>query len=117
MLFLSRLFFNALGVLLVTFLVPGVFVRSFWTALLAALVIGLVNAVIRPLVLLISLPVTLLTLGLFPFVINALMFWLASAFVPGFYVEGFRAAFWGGLVFWLVSWTTNTIIREPDTII
>ncbi len=110
---LARLFLNALAVMVVPYLVPGVSVTSFVTACLAAIVIGLVNTFIRPILLLLSLPVTVLTLGLFTLVINALMFWLASRLVPGFTVHGFVAAFWGALVFWVVSWITNELITEP----
>jgi putative membrane protein len=107
-----RLFLNALAVMVVAYLVPGVAVRDFPSAFIAAVVIGLVNALIRPILEILSLPITLLTLGLFSLVLNALMFWLAGAIVPGFVVSGFAAAFWGGLVFWLVSWVTNSLITE-----
>lgn len=107
---LLRLFLNALAVMAVAYLIPGVRVSGFVAAFIAAIVIGLVNALIRPILELLSLPITLLTLGLFSLIINALMFWLASALVPGFDVAGFAAAFWGGLVFWIVSWTTNGLI-------
>lgn len=110
--FLLRLLLNALAVLAVAYSVPGVSVRSFWVALFAAFVLGVVNALVRPVLLVLSLPVNILTLGLFTLVINALMFWLASGFVPGFEVYGFAAAFWGALVFWLVSWITSGLIQE-----
>ncbi len=103
---------NALGLLLVANLVPGVSVRSFWTALVVALVLGILNAIVRPLLILLTLPITIVTLGLFTFVLNALMFWLASAIVKGFDVAGFWPAFWGALVLWLVSWATNALLRE-----
>ena len=107
-----RWLLNALTVMLVAYVVPGVRVTSFWAALLAALVIGIVNALIRPLILLLTLPVNILTLGLFTFVINALMFWLASTIVKGFYVDGFGPAFWGALMFWAVSWLTNGLLKD-----
>ena len=112
MILLARLFLNALAVMFVTQLVPGVTIKDFPTAFLAALVLGLVNALLRPILEILSLPITILTLGLFSLVINALMFWLASKLVPGFVVSGFTAAFWGGLVFWVVSWVTNSLIIE-----
>lgn len=74
---------------------------------MAALVIGLVNALIRPILLLLTLPVNIVTLGLFTLVINGLMFWLASSIVKGFTVTDFSAAFFGALVYWLVSWLVN----------
>jgi len=110
--FILRLFLNALTVMVVAYLVPGVTVRNFWAALFAAIVIGLVNAILRPVLKVLSLPLTILTLGLFSLVINALMFWLASKLVPGFDVAGFGPAFWGALLFWLVSWATNSLLAE-----
>ena len=108
--FLLRVLVNAFAVMAVAYFVPGVTVRNFWVALLAALVIGLINAFVRPVLLILSLPITILTLGLFTLIINALMFWLASKFVPGFDVQGFGAAFWGSIIFWLVSWLTNGLL-------
>ncbi len=112
---LLRWVFNALTVMLVAYVVPGVRVVSFWSALLAALVIGIINALIRPLILLLTLPVNILTLGIFTFVINALMFWLASTIVKGFSVDGFGPAFWGALLFWAVSWLTNALLMEKKS--
>jgi len=94
------------------YLVPGVSVANLWSALVAALVIGLINALIRPLILLFTLPVNILTLGLFTFVINALMFWLASSIAKGFDVVDFKAAFLGALVYWLVSWIANGLLSK-----
>ena len=112
--FLLRLILNALGVILVSYIVPGVHVNGFFTAIVTAFVIGLINAVIRPVLLILSLPINILTLGLFTFVINALMFWLASALVPGFQVAGFGAALMGAFVFWIISWATNVLVREQS---
>jgi putative membrane protein len=109
--FIVRWVINALAVMLAAYLIPGVSVENFWAALITALVMGLINAIIRPLVILLTLPVNILTLGLFTLVINALMFWLASAIVPGFKVAGFWPAFGGALVFWAVSWITNSFLR------
>lgn len=110
--FLARLLLNALAVLAVAYLVPGVSVRSFGVAILAALVLGIINALVRPVLLLLSLPINILTLGLFTLVINALLFWLTSAIVSGFFVQNFRAAFFGAVVFWVVSWVANGILPE-----
>ncbi len=110
--FILRWVINALIVMLVAYVIPGVSVSSFWSALFAAVVIGVVNALIRPLILILTLPVNILTLGLFTLVVNALMFWLASAFVPGFNVDGFGPAFWGALLFWAVALITNSVVKE-----
>jgi putative membrane protein len=89
----------AAALLLVAHLYPGVTVASFGSALIAAFVLGLFNTLVRPLLVLLTLPVTLLTLGLFLFVINALMFWSAAAVLQGFSVTGFPAALIGSLIY------------------
>ncbi len=109
---IARLVLNALALMLVAYLIPGVTVTSFVMALFAAIIIGLVNALIRPLLQVLSFPVTILTLGLFTLVINALMFWIAAALAPGFSVSGFGPAFWGGLVFSVIGWATNSAIFD-----
>lgn len=106
-----RWLISAASVYAAAYIVPGVRVANAWTAFIAALVIGLVNALVRPILLLLTLPVNILTLGLFTLVINALMFWLASTVVKGFDVVDFRAAFLGALVFWLVSWFVNHLFQ------
>jgi putative membrane protein len=103
---------SALAVMATAYIVPGVHITNFWTALIAALIIGLVNALVRPILLLLTLPINVLTLGLFTLVVNALMFWLASSIVKGFDVANFTAAFLGALVFWLVSWLANGLIAK-----
>lgn len=104
------------GVLmLIAYLVPGIQVAGFYTALIAALILGLINAIIKPIVSLLTLPVTLLTLGLFSLLINALMFYLASTVVKGFQVTGFWPAFWGALIMSLGGWLINVIVsKERD---
>ena len=109
--FLLRWFINALLVLLVAYLVPGIVVASFWSALLVALALGVLNAVIRPILVILTLPITLLTLGLFTLVINAVLFWFVSTVVKGFAVDGFGAAFLGALVLWVCSFFTNFLLK------
>lgn len=100
---LANWFISALSLVIVAHVVPGFVVRSFGTALLASVVIGLVNATIGVLLTLITLPLTVITFGLFIFVINALMLLLAASIVPGFRVEGFLPALLGGIVLALVG--------------
>ena len=107
---IARWIINAAALLLVAYLYPGVTVASFWAAMLAALVLGLVNALIRPLLILLTLPVTVLTLGLFLFVINALMFWLAAEIVSGFQVTGFWAALIGSVLYSLITLITSWLL-------
>lgn len=90
---------SATALLAVAHLYSGVEVRSFSAALIAALVIGLFNTVVRPILVLLTLPVTVLSLGLFLFVINALMFWSAAGLLEGFQVQGFGAALVGSLIY------------------
>ena len=101
---------NALALLALPYLVPSVQVDSFYTALVAALLLGLVNALIRPLLVLLTLPVTVLTLGLFIFVINGLLFWFVASFVEGFSVAGFWSAFFGAIVYALISWAASALV-------
>jgi Predicted membrane protein len=90
---------SAAALLAVAYLYKGVMVTSFSAALIAALVIGLFNMVLRPVLVVLTLPVTVVTLGLFLFVINALMFWAAASVLDGFYVRGFGAALLGSLIY------------------
>lgn len=108
---LVRWLIYAVAIMLLTYIVPGISVKNFYSALIAALVLGLINAVIRPLLILLTLPVNILTLGLFTLVINALMLWLVSSIVKGFDVKNFVAAFLGALVLWAVSWLTNALTK------
>jgi putative membrane protein len=104
---------NSVSLVAVAYLMPSISVSSFGTALVAALILGLVNAVIRPILILLTLPATLLTLGLFIFVINGLLFWLAGSFIEGFVVAGFWAGFFGSIVFSLVSWALSALLLRP----
>lgn len=106
---LIRLLINALAILLIAYLVPGVAVTGFYTALIVAVVLGLLNLVIKPLILLLTLPITILTLGLFTFVINALLFWFVGTVVKGFSVDGFVPAFIGALILTVVGWIGHSI--------
>ena len=103
---------NALALMAVAYLVPSISVDSFWTALVAALVLGLVNAVIRPVLILLTLPATVVTLGLFILVINGLLFWFVGSFVEGFRVGGFWAAFFGAILFSIVSWLLSALVLK-----
>ena len=101
---------NTVSLLAVAYLMPSIQVASFGAALVAALVLGLVNTVIRPILVLLTLPATILTLGLFIFVINALLFWMVAHFVEGFVVPGFWSAFFGAIVYSLVSWLLSALL-------
>ena len=107
---LLRWVINAAGLLLVAYLYPGVVVEGFLAALLAALVLGLVNAVIRPILVILTLPATILTLGLFIFVINAFLFWFVAEIVHGFRVTGFGAALLGSILYSIITLLTSWLL-------
>jgi putative membrane protein len=105
---------NAIALFAVPYLMQSVQVDSAGTALIAALVLGLVNTLVRPVLVLLTLPVTLLTLGLFIFVINGLMFWAVAHLVSGFHVAGFWSAIGGALVYSIISWALSALILKKQ---
>ncbi|MGZ3157984.1 MAG: phage holin family protein [Burkholderiaceae bacterium] len=103
---------NAAALFALPYLMQSIQVDSFAVALIAALVLGLLNALIRPLLVLLTLPVTVLTLGLFIFVINGLLFLAAAHFVEGFHVAGFWHAVVGAILYSIISWALSAILIE-----
>lgn len=101
--FLIRLSLTAITLLLVTHIVPGIHVEGFFIAFVAAFVLAILNALVRPILVVLTLPITILTLGIFIFVINAALFLLASSFVPGFEVTGFFPALLGSILVSIIS--------------
>ena len=111
---LLRWVLMAVALLAVSYLYGGVQVASFGTALLAAVVIGLLNVLLRPVLVLLTLPVTVLTLGLFLFIVNALVFWAASGLMPGFHVNGFWAALLGSLIYSALGLCIDAVISDKS---
>jgi putative membrane protein len=107
---------SALCILLVARFVPGIVVRGFGTALLAAVIIGFVNGTLGLLLKIATFPLTILTFGIFWIIINALMLKFASLFVPGFTVQGFAPAFWGAIVLSLLNIAIRQLLRRPREI-
>ena len=107
---LLRWLLSALALLAVAYLYPGVRVDSVLAAVVAALALGLANALIRPILVVLTLPVTILTLGLFLFVINAALFWLVAQVIKGFSVEGFLAALVGSLLYSLITLVVSWVL-------
>ncbi len=105
---------NALSLLGVTYFMPSIQVNSFTTALIAALVLGLVNTLIRPILVLLTLPVTLVTLGLFILVINGILFWFVGSILRGFVVQDFATAFWGALLYSIISWLLSALLLKNN---
>jgi len=101
---------NALALLAVAYLLPSIHVASFGTALVAALVLGLVNTLVRPVLVILTLPVTLLTLGLFLLVLNGLLFWAVGSLLEGFSVAGFWSGVLGALLYSIVSWLLASLL-------
>ena len=102
---------SALCILLVARFVPGIVVRGFGTALLAAVIIGFVNGTIGLLLKILTFPLIVVTFGIFSIIINALMLIFASLFVPGFYVQGFAPAFWGAIILSLLNIAVRQVLR------
>jgi putative membrane protein len=107
---------NSLALLTVAYVLPGIDVTDFTTAMIAAVVLGLVNAFIRPVLILLTLPVTLLTLGLFIFVINGLLFWMVGSWLEGFTVAGFWSGFFGAIVYSIISWALSSVLLGENRI-
>ena len=111
MFFIVRLIINMVAILIISYLFPKmIWVDGFLAALVAAFLLGVVNAIIRPVLVLLTLPLTLVTLGLFLLVINGLMLWLVSAFVRGFHVSGFWGAVLGSILISIVSWMMSRFL-------
>jgi len=102
---------NAVALLAVAYLLPGIAVASFGSALIAALVLGLLNTLVKPVLVLLTLPITVVTLGLFLLVLNALLFWFAGSVLKGFRVDGFWWAVIGAIAYSLISGLLSTVVR------
>jgi len=105
---------NALALVALPYIFTSITVDSFVTALVVALVLGLINTLIRPLLVILTLPVTIVTLGLFIFVINGLLFWWVGSFLDGFHVSGFWAGFFGAIVYSIVSWLLSSLLPRKQ---
>lgn len=110
--FIIRLLINTVTLLLLAYYLPGIEVGSFTRALIAAIILGLVNAIIRPILMLLSTPIRFLTLGLFTFIINAVLIWLVAYVVDGFTIDGFYPALVAAIIMWMVSLITNFFIKR-----
>ena len=107
---LIAIIINTIAVLCTGYILPGIHLQNFWTALAVAVVLGIVNAVLRPIIFILTLPINILTLGLFSFVIMGLLVYLVSAIVPGFKVDNFGWAILFALVVAVINWLLWTLI-------
>jgi putative membrane protein len=114
--FFIRWFVTAVAVFVAAWIVPGIDYSNFTGLAFASLLLGIINAMVRPILLILCLPLILVTMGLFILVLNALLLWFVSGILPGssFTVSGFWAAFWGGLVISIVSWLLSAFFRGSD---
>jgi putative membrane protein len=114
--FFIRWFVTAVSVFVAAWIVPGIDYTSFTGLAFASLLLGMINALVRPLLLILCLPLILVTMGLFILVLNALLLWFVAGILPGnsFTVSGFWAAFWGGLVISIISWILSAFFRGSD---
>jgi len=103
---------NALALLALPYLMHSVSIDSFTTALLVAVVLGFVNTVLRPILIILTLPVTVLSLGLFVLVLNGLLFWMVATLFSGFHVAGFWSAFLAAILYSVISWALSTLILK-----
>jgi putative membrane protein len=110
--FLLRAVITAAGLWLATLWVPGVHFNTTTTLLIAAVLLGVVNAIVKPIAFILTLPVTILTLGLFLFVLNAAMVALVAWMLPGFHLDGFKAALLTAITVWIVSWIGHWFIGK-----
>jgi len=109
--FIFRLLINVVAILIIAHIAPGLIrVDGFLAALIAAILLGIVNTIIRPILVILTFPLTLLTFGLFLLVINALMLWLVSALLSGFSVNGFWGALFGSILISIVSWLLSKFL-------
>lgn len=109
---LLSILINTLAVLVTGYILSGIHIASFWTALVVAIVLGIVNAVLRPIIFILTLPINILTLGLFSFVIMGLLVYLVSAIVPGFTVDNFGWAILFALIVALINWFLNSLVPK-----
>ncbi|WP_066636160.1 phage holin family protein [Desulfolucanica intricata] len=111
---LMSLLLNGLALFIADYFVDGFQIHGIIAVVLAVIILGFVNAVIRPIIVFLTFPITLVTLGLFYFVINGITFYLASWLVPGFQVSNFGGAFWGAIVTGLLNWILNGLFNRKD---
>ena len=112
---LIRWLILTLAILITSYLLDGIHVSGFFSALFAAAILGILNAFFRPILFILTFPITVLTLGLFTFVINAVLLMMASGVISGFEVRGFWTAVFGSLLISLVSWLLTSFINERGT--
>jgi putative membrane protein len=111
--FLIRLLINAIALLIISQLhFMGIHADTIMALIIGALILGLANAIVRPILIVVSCPLEVLSLGLFTLVINAIVFYFALKYIPGFHIPGFWAAFWGAILMSIISWIISLLVRD-----
>jgi len=113
--FIIRLIVNAIALMICAYIIPGVSVTGIFGAIVAALVLGVVNAILRPVLFVLTLPLQLITLGLFTLVINGVLFWWVGHWGIGLVVDGFWPAFFGAIVLGIVSFVLSSFVKVAET--
>ena len=113
---LIRWLILTIAIIVASYLLEGIHISGFFSAFFAAAILGILNALFRPILIILTLPINILTLGLFTFIINALMLKMASGVIPGFEVHGFWTAVFGSLIISLISWLLNSFISDRGRI-
>lgn len=113
---LIRWLILTIAIIIASYLLEGIHISGFFSAFFAAAILGILNALFRPVLLILTLPINILTFGLFTFIINALMLKMASGVIPGFEVHGFWTAVFGALIIGVVSWLLNSFISDRGRI-
>lgn len=107
-----KIVITALALIATAYLIPGIVVTSLWVALLVAVLLGIINACIKPMLFVLTLPINIITLGLFTFIVNGFLFWLVARFVDGFIVHGFWTAVLGAFIVSVFSWFGNKLLKD-----
>ncbi len=107
---LAKLLITMVALFVTAYIIPGMSIQGVFAGFVAALILGIVNVIIKPIFIVLTLPLTILTMGLFLLVVNGLMLWLAAGLVPGFFVAGFWSAVFGSIILSIVTWFLNSIL-------
>jgi|AntRauTorckE6833_2_1112554.scaffolds.fasta_scaffold00096_4 putative membrane protein len=107
---LAKLIITMAALFITSYILTGMSIQGLFSGFVAALILGIANVIIKPIFIVLTLPLTLITMGLFLFIVNGLMLWLAAAIVPGFFIAGFWTAFFGSIILSIVTWFLNSVL-------
>ncbi len=107
---LAKLIITMAALFITSYILPGMSIQGLFAGFVAALILGIANVIIKPIFIVLTLPLTLITMGLFLFIVNGLMLWLSAAIVPGFFIAGFWTAVFGSIILSIVTWFLNSVL-------